>query len=162
MRLVTDASPLIFLAKVELLPMLRSCFRQVLAPPAVVAETRLDLPDFIERPSLSEIGHAFVRGAIGTLHRGEVEAMVLAREQGIDLVAIDDKAARSRASQLGLRPIGTLGLIVLAERLGHLDASTATRKIDDLVDIHGLYLSPQIRRQIRDRLGRSSTGAIKR
>jgi predicted nucleic acid-binding protein len=107
-RLVTNASPLIFLAKLELLPMLRSCFRQVPAPPAVVAETRLDLPDFIERRNLSEIGHAFVRGAIGTLRRGEVEAMVLAREQGIDLVAIDDKAARSRASQLGLKPIGTL------------------------------------------------------
>jgi predicted nucleic acid-binding protein len=91
-----------------------------------------------------------------------MEAMVLAREQGIDLVAIDDKAARNRATQLGLRPIGTLGLIVLAERLGHLDASTATRKIDDLVDIHGLYLSPQIRRQIRGRLGRASTGPLKR
>jgi predicted nucleic acid-binding protein len=120
-RLVTNASPLIFLAKVELLPMLRSCFRQVLDPSAVVAETRLDLPDFIERPNLSEIGHAFVRGAIGTL-----------------------------------------GLFVLAERLGHLDASTATRKIDDLVDIHGLYLSPQIRRRIRGRLGGSSHDPIKR
>jgi predicted nucleic acid-binding protein len=161
-RLVTNASPLIFLAKIELLPMLRSCFLQVLAPPAVVAETRLDLPDFIECPDLSETGHAFVRGAIGTLHQGEMEAMVLAREQGIDLVAIDDKAARNRATQLGLRPIGTLGLIVLAERLGHLDASTATRKIDDLVDIHGLYLSPQIRRQIRGRLGSASTGPLKR
>ena len=162
MRLVTNASPLIFLAKVELLPILRSCFLQVLAPPAVVAETRLDLPDFIECPSLSETGHAFVRGAIGNLHRGELEAMVLAREQGIDLVATDDKAARNRATQLGLRPIGTLGLIVLAERLGHLDASTAARNIDDLVDIHGLDLSPQIRRQIRGRLGRSSPDAIRR
>ncbi|MCF7983071.1 MAG: hypothetical protein K9L70_01585 [Thiohalocapsa sp.] len=155
MRLVTNASPLIFLAKVDLLPMLRSCFLQVLVPPTVAAETRLDLPDFIECPDLSETGHAFVRGAIGTLHRGELEAMVLAHEQGIDLVAMDDKAARNRATQLGLKPIGTLGLIVLAERLGHLDASTATRKIDDLVDIHGLYLSPQIRRQIRGRLGSS-------
>jgi len=161
-RLVSNASPLIFLAKVELLPMLRSCFVQVLAPPAVVAETGLDLPDFIESPNLSEIGHAFVRGAIGTLHQGEVEAIVLAREQGIDLVAMDDKAARNRASQLGLRPIGTLGLIVLAERLGHLDASTATRKIDELVDIHGLYLSSQVLRQIRSRLGGSSPDAIKR
>ncbi|CRI63797.1 hypothetical protein THIOKS11570028 [Thiocapsa sp. KS1] len=65
-----NASPLIFLAKIELLPMLRSGFLQVLAPPAVVAETRLVLPGFIECRELSEIGHAFVRGAIGTLHRG--------------------------------------------------------------------------------------------
>lgn len=78
-----------------------------------------------------------------------MEAIVLAREQGIDLVAIDDKAACSRASQMGLRPIGTLGLIVLAQRLGHLDASTAINKVDELGDIHGLYLSSHVRRQFR-------------
>lgn len=48
MRLVTNASPWIFLAKVDLLSLLPSCFSQVLAPPAVVAETGLDLPYFIE------------------------------------------------------------------------------------------------------------------
>lgn len=100
MRLVTNASPWIFLAKIDLLSLLPSCFSQVLAPSAVVAETELDLPDFIECRTLSEVGDAFVRGAVGTLHRGELEAMILAREQGIDLVAIDDKAARTRASQL--------------------------------------------------------------
>ncbi|CRI63796.1 conserved hypothetical protein [Thiocapsa sp. KS1] len=91
-----------------------------------------------------------------------MEAIVLAREQGIDLVAIDDKAARSRASQTGLRPIGTLGLIVLAHRPGHLDASTAMTKVDELVDIHGLYLSSHVRRQIRRQLGGSFTGTVKR
>lgn len=70
MRLVANASPLIFLTKIDLLPLLRSCFSQVLAPPAVVAETGLDLPDFIPCRELSEVGDAFVRGAVGTLHRG--------------------------------------------------------------------------------------------
>lgn len=87
--------------------------------------------------------------------------MVLAREQGIDLVAIDDKAARIRASQLGLRPIGTLGVIVLAQRFGHLDASTAMTKIDELVDIHGLYVSSQVRQQIRAQLGATFTDMVK-
>ena len=157
MRLVTNASPLIFLVKIELLPLLQNCFTQVLAPPAVVSETGMDLPDFIQCRELSEVGDAFVRGAVGTLHRGELEAMVLAREQGIDLVAIDDKAARTRASQLGLKPIGTLGLIVLAQRLGHLDSLTAMTKVDELMDVHGLYLSPQVRQQIYSQLGASFT-----
>lgn len=103
-----------------------------------------------------------MRGAVGTLHRGEMEAMILAREQGIDLVAIDDKAARTRASQLRLRPIGTLGLIALALRLGHLDAPTAMIKVDALVDIHGLYISTQVRQQIRAQLGATLTDRIKR
>jgi len=155
--LVTNASPLIFLVKIELLPLLRNCFTQVLAPPAVVAETGLDLPDFIQCREVSEVGDAFVRGAVGTLHRGELEAMVLAREQGIDLVAIDDKAARTRADQLGLKPIGTLGLIVLAQRLGHLDSSTAMTKVDELVNVHGLYLSTKVSQQIRRQLDASLT-----
>lgn len=162
MRLVINASPWIFLTKIDLLSLLPSCFSQVLAPPAVVAETGLDLPDFIECSQLSEVGDAFVRGAVGTLHRGELEAMVLAREQGIDLVAIDDKAARARAPQLGLRPIGTLGLIVLAQRLGHLDAPTAVTKLDELVEIHGLYISTQVRQQIRTQLGATLTNRVKR
>ena len=160
MKLATNASPLIFLGKVELLPLLQSCFSQVLAPPAVVTESRLALPEFIACTRLSDIGDAFVRGAIGTLHRGEIEAMILAREQGIDLVAMDDKAARSKARQLGLRPIGTLGLIVLAQRLGHLDATTAMTKVDALVDLHGLYLSNQVRQQIRGQLSVAGTPSV--
>lgn len=162
MRLVINASPWIFLTKIDLLSLLPSCFSQVLGPPAVVAETGLELPDFIEARTLSQVGDAFVRGALGTLHRGELEAMVLAREEGIDLVAIDDKAARARASQLGLRPIDTLGLIVLAQRLGYLDAPTAMAKIGELVDIHGLYVSTQARQQIRTQLGATLTDTIKR
>lgn len=157
MRLVINAGPLIFLAKIDLLSLLRNCFSQVLVPPAVVAETGLNLPDFIQCRELSEVGDAFVRGAVGTLHRGEVEVMVLAREQGISLVAIDDRAARIRARQLDLKPIGTLGLIVLAQRLGHLDAPIAMSKVDELVDVHGLYVSAQIRRQIHCQISASCT-----
>ena len=78
MRIVTNASPLIFLAKIDSLGLLQRCFARVLVPPAVVVETRLELPDFIEQSQLSEVGEAFVRGAIGSLHRGELEALTLA------------------------------------------------------------------------------------
>jgi predicted nucleic acid-binding protein len=148
-RIVSNASPLIFLAKIDALGLLQQCFSHVLAPPAVFAETGLDLPDFIEQSQLSEVGEAFVRGALGTLHQGELETLTLAREREIDLVAVDDKAARRRAIQMGLRPIGTVGLLVLARRLGHLDETTAVDKLGQLVDRHGLYLSSTIIQQVR-------------
>jgi predicted nucleic acid-binding protein len=69
-RIVSNASPLIFLAKIDALGLLQQCFSHVLAPPAVFAETGLDFPDFIEQSQLSEVGEAFVRGALGTLHQG--------------------------------------------------------------------------------------------
>jgi predicted nucleic acid-binding protein len=152
MRIVTNASPLIFLTKIDSLGLLQQCFSRVLVSPAVVAETGLDLPDSIEQLRLSDVGEAFVRGALGTLHRGELETLMLARERDIDLVAVDDSAARRKAVQMGLRPIGTVGILVLARRLGHLDEATAQDKLNLLVDRHGLYLSSTIIRQVHDAL----------
>lgn len=149
MRIVTNASPLIFLSKIDSLGLLQQCFSAVLVPPAVVAETGLELPDFVEQSQLSDVGEAFVRGALGTLHRGELETLMLARERGTDLVAVDDYAARCKAVQMGLRPIGTIGILVLARRLGLLDAPTALAKLNLLVDRHGLYVSGALLQQVR-------------
>jgi len=155
-RIVTNASPLIFLTKIDSLGLLQQCFSRVLVPPAVVAETGLDLPDFVEQFRLSNVGEAFVRGALGTLHRGELETLVLARERDIDLVAVDDSAARRKAVQMSLRPIGTVGILVLARRRGYLDEATALDKLNLLVDRHGLYLSSAIIQRIRDALAEPS------
>jgi hypothetical protein len=47
-----------------------------------VAETELDLPDFIEDFQLADVGEVSVRVALGTLHRGELERFMLARAGG--------------------------------------------------------------------------------
>lgn len=162
MKIVTNASPLIFLTKIDSLVLLQQCFSHVLVPPTVVVETGLDLPDFIEQTQLSEVGEAFVRGAVGTLHRGELETLTLARECEIDLVAVDDKAARRRAIHMGLRPIGTVGLLVLARRFGHLDEITAVDRLNQLVDRHGLYLSSRIIQQVRSALAEPGSDTTKK
>lgn len=133
MRLVTNTSPLIFLAKIDALPLLHDCFAEILAPPAVGKETRLSLPPFVRRTHLSELSRAWVQGALGALHQGELEAMALARETGTELIALDDRMARDKARQLGLTPIGTVGLLMLARRCGLIDAQSALSKLDALV-----------------------------
>lgn len=155
MRLVTNTSPLIFLAKIDALSLLQECFSDVLAPPSVLEESRLNLPGFVQRRELSDLADAYVRGALGALHRGELEAMVLARETGADLIALDDRMARNRARELGLTPIGTVGLLLFAQRRALVDPETAMTKIDALVQVHGLYLSPKILEQVRADLARS-------
>jgi predicted nucleic acid-binding protein len=125
----------------------------------VVAETGLDLPSFIEESQLSDVGEAFVRGALGTLHRGELETLMVARERNIDLVAIDDSAARRKAVQMSLRPIGTVGILVLARRFGHLNEATAVDKLEQLVERHGLYLSSAIIQQVRRALAEPPSDA---
>ncbi len=152
MRLVINASPLIFLSKVDSLAVLPGCFAQILVPPAVVAEARLMLPPFVQVAELSDLGKAFVRGALGRLHQGELEVMTLAREHGIGLVALDDRSARRRASQMGLQPIGTLGILLLAHQRGLLDGDVAAAKIEALVEIHGLFVSSDLLMEIRGTL----------
>jgi predicted nucleic acid-binding protein len=151
-RLVINASPLIFLSKVDSLAVLPGCFSEILVPPAVVAEVRLILPPFVQLAEVSDLGKAFVRGALGRLHQGELEVMTLAREHGIGLVALDDRSARRRASQMGLQPIGTLGILLLAHQRGLMDGPTTAAKIDALVNTHGLFVSSDILMQIRSTL----------
>lgn len=82
MRLVVNASPLIFLSKVDTLVMLPALFSEILVPPTVINEIGgLPLPPFVRPATLSAEGNAYVRGAVGRLHAGELEAMVLARER---------------------------------------------------------------------------------
>lgn len=152
MRLVINASPLIFLSKVGSLTVLPGCFSEILVPPAVVAEARLILPPFVQVAELSDLGQAFVRGALGRLHQGELEVMTLAREQGIGFVALDDRTARRRAGQMGLQPIGTLGILLLAHKRGLLDGDVVAAKIDALVNTHGLFVSSELLMKIRGTL----------
>jgi predicted nucleic acid-binding protein len=151
-KIVSNASPLIFLSKIDALGLLPGCFEETLVPAGVRAEIDMDLPPFLKRQSLSDLGEAYVSGAIGRLHRGELEAMVLAREQQIDWVAMDDRSARRRAVKMGLKPIGTLGLLVLFQRRGLLESTHAVEKLDQLVGEHGLYLSEALRAETRQTL----------
>ena len=153
MRLVVNASPLIFLDKVGGLSLLCDCFDEILVPPAVVSEIgTLRLPEHVLVKSLSAAGSAFVRGAEGSLHAGELEVMVLAQEADIGLVALDDMLARRKAKQIGLQPIGTVGILLLARKYGLLDTAQVMERIEQLVETHGLYLSSRVLRHVRDAL----------
>jgi len=52
---------------------------------------------------------------------GECAAIARALQIGAGLLA-DDQAARQCASELGIQVVGTLGVLILAKRAGHLDA----------------------------------------
>ena len=152
-KLVINASPLIFLSKIDSLSLLAECFTNILTPPAVVQEVRnLVLPAFIQQVALSAEGSAYVRGATGRLHAGELETIVLAQEQKITHVALDDRLARNKASQSGLTSIGTAGLLLLAKNRRLISASTVKTNIHQLIHDQGLYLSQSVLKVIEAKL----------
>ena len=153
MKIVLNTSPVIFLSKIESLGFLVDCVEEVNIPKAVVDELcEYKLPSFIQVRRLSITGSAYVSGALGRLHQGELEAIVLAQEIAADYVVLDDLLARRKAQRLGLSVIGTLGLLLLLEKRSVLSAEEVWQKIQELNRYHGMYLAPQILQQIKNQL----------
>lgn len=153
MKIVLNTSPIIFLSKIDGLKLLNECIDDIYAPEAVIHELHeYSPPVFIKIGTLSVIGAAYVQGALGRLHQGELEAMLLAREIAADYVVLDDLLARRKAQRLELKVIGTLGLLLLIEKRGILNAEQTWQKIRQLTEQHGMYLSPPLLQQIKNKL----------
>ena len=86
------------------------------------------------------------------MHRGELEAMQLARETNADLVLLDDLLARNKAKSLHLDVMGTLGVFLLACRQKHISPKLAAQKIALLISKHDMYVAPNLLQKINDEL----------
>lgn len=131
MILVLDASPLITLARVGSLRLLRQLADQIVIPDAVYSESvtqasgrpgSLDIAqaDWITRRSVGN--QAYVTRLSDRVGRGEAEAIALAREVLADAVVLDDAVARHLAEREGCRVIGLLGLLIEGKQRGLLSA----------------------------------------
>jgi len=152
MRRVVDASPAIFLAKIGELGLLQLGAEEVLMPSLVFRE--------IEQVNDSASAAVFeARGKwlieceyqaaqpIASLSLGPGERAVIeqALGLGIDQVVIDDLAARRVAVQVGLKPIGTLGILLAAKLAGIIPS--LSEKIEAL-QAAGMYLSETLIQRI--------------
>jgi len=118
---ISDSSALISLLGVEKLDILGKLFETVMIPEAVYNEvfnkkvSNLDLKKtkFLQIEKVTD--RKMVKLLKMQLGYGESEVIALALEKGIDRVIIDDKQARKVADKLGLKVIGTLGILILAK-----------------------------------------------
>ena len=125
MIVVSNSSPLIALSSVDRLDLLQLLFDMVIIPFAVrdevmseTSKTIGELPSFIRvEPVAAEFPVRFLKM---NLHAGESEAIALALERGLPGIILDDKNARVIAADLGLKVIGTLGLLILGKQDGFL------------------------------------------
>jgi predicted nucleic acid-binding protein len=98
------------------------------------------LPRWIEEQAIFTQPH-FSR----SLGAGERAAIALTIQLPADFVVLDDWDARSSAIELGLRVIGSLGLLVRAKGRGQIGE---VRPLMDAMISHGLYASEKLYRQI--------------
>jgi uncharacterized protein len=84
------------------------------------------------------------------LHAGEAEMLVMADEQGVDAVLVDDLRARNLATVMGLRVIGTAGILLLAHtRDMRVDVKSAL----DEMRSRGFRLADSVYQAILQRIG---------
>jgi len=126
--IISDATPLISLAKVDMLDVLGKFYNEVLIPQAVSNEICRN-PMFLDEAKMIE-NCAFIRvitvsneqsvkilRAAG-LDLGESEAIVLADSLPDSLLLMDERKGRQIAQSMGIKITGTLGILLQAKKLG--------------------------------------------
>ena len=116
---VSDAGPLIALAKTDSLFVLKRLFSQVVVPDAVrhecVAKEGLDsrrIEDAVADGWLSVAAVQVTERFPRSLGRGEIEAIQLALDAESALLTMDDRLARREAMRRGLDYMGTVGVSI--------------------------------------------------
>ena len=125
-KVIVNSTPVIGLANIGKLDVLRQMYGAITIPQAVFDEIKSPSVqrqvnanrDWIRVEQINDASQKQMYRA--KLHAGEVEVMILAQEKKADLVILDDNAAKKTAKFLGLRVIGTLGILVLAKKRGYI------------------------------------------
>ena len=130
MIVVSNASPLISLSRIGRLELLRQVFTEIIIPSEVFQEVVIDGAG---RPAAAAVGTAgwitkkpcvetaklaALRNQFPQLGAGETATVQLAHELRADLAIIDERAARRLAVGLGLKVIGSIGVLEAAFRRG--------------------------------------------
>ena len=149
---ISNSSPLIGLEQIGLLHVLHGLFGEVLVPSAVVNEVAptVSLPAWIVCGPLAQpLAAAVLHTSLGA---GESEAITLALQEQARLVILDDRPARRIASALGLKVIGTLGILLAAKNKGLIPAVAPA--IQGLAD-HHFHAAPHLVQQVLRDAGES-------
>jgi uncharacterized protein len=129
MIIVSDSSPLVGFAILGMLERLCDIFDDIKVPEAVYHELTVPgRPHYEEIRSFLENKVVPVKNKIASLmmqkevDEGEAEAIILAIENKIEDILIDDFKGRRAAKTRGLIPIGTIGVLLEAKRRGYVKA----------------------------------------
>lgn len=139
---VADAGPLIHLQEIDALQFLAS-FDPLYVPEQVWEETvghgrvhtdNLRALSSLRRVTVShdECDHFVATNALHHLHLGERACLALCARDGINTLLTDDLAVRDAAKQLGVQPVGSLGVIIRAfhmHNIEHGEAETLLRRL---------------------------------
>lgn len=151
MIVVCNTSPIMNLAVVEKLDLIRLLCGKALIPEAVRQELLVISPDRFGAQGIQRLtwletqcvtNRSLVDSLMLELDAGEAEAIALATEIKADLLLLDERQGRKVAHRLGLKCIGLLGLLVEAKRKGFISAVKPA--LDRMITEAGFWVGPQL------------------
>ena len=157
MSAVSNSGPLIHLAKISLISLLKELYGEVLIPvevkieavnrgkdrgysDAIIIEEAIN-EKWIKVVNVKPLKKFYALAEIAGLHKAEIEVIWLAYKRNI-IALLDDDSARKFVKSLGVRVRGTLGIIVEGVREGIIAKSKALEALDRLSTI--MYLSSDV------------------
>lgn len=128
MLVVSDATPLNILIRLGHVEVLPALFERVAVPSSVVEEMSRSATPAVVRawtanpPDWISIHVRDTADSPTSLrHQGERDAIALAQQIAADAILLDDEKPRAQAKRLGLRVVGTVGILEVAADRGLLE-----------------------------------------
>lgn len=158
-EIISNATPLIAFARISQLSLMREVLGQVAIPSAVAAEIsnyagtvlgHIELADhpWIEVRTLGS--RERLQLLLPALDRGEAEVIALALERRSTLVVVDELAGRKVAQSLGLKVIGSVGVLIQAKKLKKIPA---VKPLIEAMHDAGIYFSQRFIDTVLERIG---------
>ncbi|MBT3191519.1 MAG: DUF3368 domain-containing protein [Verrucomicrobia bacterium] len=152
MIVVADASPIIFLAKIRRLDLIQRLLGEdIRIPRTVVKELVVPGMDPVEEEVIT---HFLATTKVEQVRKprrfatamsaADNAALTLALRSKADFLLCDERVTRSMAEIEGIRPLGTLGILLRATRDEIITKKEARRLVDTLVSEHNLRIGVEV------------------
>ncbi|MGK7954959.1 MAG: DUF3368 domain-containing protein [Crocosphaera sp.] len=152
MIIISDTSPLCYLILIDCIELLPILYEKVIIPQAVYQELQAEAtpkvvkqwienyPDWLVIRNIMNASDS----QLDQLDKGEREGIILAEEMKANLLILDDKLARTIATQRGLKIIGLLGILLDSARNNIIDLPTKVNQLQET----SFFVSPKLLKSI--------------
>ena len=158
MIVISDTTPLISFLKIKRLDLLKTLFEIVQIPKSVFAELTenikyRDEAEIIKNSMFIHVIDDIDENYVSLLRRsagldlGESEAIYLADNKKADLLLMDESRGREVASRMGIKIMGTIGILGLAYEVSLISKEEIKQAIDILRD-SGRHISERLYEQL--------------
>ena len=159
-EVISDTSPLQYLHQVDCLELLPELYGTIIVPEGVAEEIAAGKARGVFLPDLGDLNwitvqpdpHLDILPFAVDLGQGEREVLSLTAIRPNALALLDDGLARHFAKHLGIRFTGTLGVLLKAKTMRHLDT---VRTVIDQLQANGFRLDATTREAVLELAGES-------